>query len=339
MDNVKNILMQIFVFLPLSVIESGAGTLLIVSIYYFSNQFKISEDYLFIILFIISLSILIGLFFLERFLRGFDGLGFSLFFFITMPARFVFQIFTIFFTILSCFCEKIWADYEFDCFTVPECFSYVVFGCMFDLGFSDSSQSGERGIRMRNFCMQLFVLFPVAAAQFVLSKIAFNLMSTAGGPNENQLWVLWLILIFFGLLILSIISTKLRGHIPTDEYFDNKFVYTKKDDGEYLTDAELTEKIENSYRYNPRTTAPEISGYKNESGGWTTFLRPVTILCFLSSSFLVFTQIISILLALIINPCKGRVFSWYGQIDYSQCNCVFLQKLLHFYFGFVIFAY
>ena len=71
-----NLLMQIFVLLPLSAIESAAGVMIILSLVsFFDHQaFELST---LAALFMLALGIivLVGLFFLERKIRDFDEFG------------------------------------------------------------------------------------------------------------------------------------------------------------------------------------------------------------------------------------------------------------------------
>ncbi len=335
---VKNILMQLFVLLPLSAVDTaaGAGVILFIVAIFQPDHMGMDGMILPLILAVVCAGILVGLFFLERKIRDIDELGISLFFLATMPIRLVIQLLSIIFAIISIFWDAIDSDYEYYGETVGETVTYVLLGCTFDVDTRDKPERfGEKDIRLRNTLMQVFVLLPVAMGQFALSCLSFSILGRMGTSDEDPLTFLWLVLILIGLLLLSMLSTALRGHEATGEYYDEHYVYRHKDGADYLSDDEFNERFTNGVAYGD----PEIEGYKRERGGWTTFIRPITILCFLSSSFLVFTQVVSIFISLFINPYKGRVFGWYGEVDYSRCNHPFLQKILHFYLGFVIFEY
>ncbi len=336
MDTFKNILMQIFVLLPIAAIESAASLTIVFFIVSFFQPDYDMGIVMPIVFLVICLGILVGMFFLEKKIRDFDELGFSIFFIVTMPIRIVIQLLSVIFSIISIFWDIIDSDYEYCGDTVGETVTYVLLGCTFDVDRRDKPERfGEKDIRLRNILMQLFVLLPVAAAQFFLSLLAFHFLGNVSSPDADPLTFLWLFLILLGLILLSTISTALRGHEATGEYYDDKYVYSHKDGSPYLSDEEFDEQFRNGVARGD----PEIEGYKRERGGWTMFFRPVTILCFFSSCFLVFTQVLSILIAPFINPYKGRVFAWYGEVDYSRCDHPFLQRLLHFYLGFVIFNY
>ncbi len=363
MDDAKNILMQIFVLLPLAAIESGASAMVIIALVsLFDRSAMDLPTFGAIIMILVGFVVLSGMFYLERKIRDFDEFGVSALFAISMPARVVFQLFSIIFAFISLFADSVFSDYECLCVSVGEYITYVFLGCTFEIdkapsktapsktpakektassnatsSAKDKERASRRDFRARNVCMQLFALLPIAAGQFVMSYFALRIIKDLDSTYMNAVWM---ILIFVGLIVFSMISTRLRGHDPYGEYFDEHFVYEKKGSGgEYHSDDELEEIIDAAYSNDPHAAAPSVSGYKHKSGGWTAYVRPMTVLCFFSSIFLMFTQVISIIIALFISPYKGRAFAWYGAVDYSHCNHPFLQKIMHFYLGFVIYSY
>ena len=196
---------------------------------------------------------------------------------------------------------------------------------------------GEEGIKSRNILMQVFALLPATAVLCFLSVyIITQIMGTPIIPiPKDSIWeVLAPILCGIGILFFAMLVAQLKGHEPAGDYWDKYFRFKK--DGAYRDEEQDYDPEVDDLELTDKSTGKK---WKKVRGGWTTYIRPITLFCILFSPVLVGFQFVSLLIAIFTNPYKGRLFSWYGEIDWDYCSLKVLQKIMHFFFGFVILDY
>lgn len=352
----KNFLMQLFVLLPLSVLETGAGIACGALIYWLATYARdmtpsgTGTVVMVVIFLVLFLGLLVGLFFLLRWICDLDGIILQIVFALLMPIRLPLQIISVILAFIGIFAEGLGSEYEYDAEGFWANVFYLLFYCTFSLGYSSFSFGGFRrpnrdpaskrenkrkrisrfGItKSKNLLVQILVLLPIAAAQFAFFYFIFFVAMDLG--DSMVPWVIGSVLALF---LLSVLSTKLRGHTATGEYFDSEYQFSPGLYGDTPSQAEVNALAQREYSEGRNLSNPGDA--KRTSGGWTTYIHPVTIVCLLSSPFLVFCQIVSILIAAFSDPYEGRLLSWYGEPPYRLCDNVFFQKITHFYFGYVL---
>lgn len=365
----KNLLFQFLVLLPLAIVSSTAGALFIYGIY-FLTQYGITgvtTISLFgieggvsgqgaLILVIGGAILLAALWLIDFKVRGITGAGWIIFDLIIAPLRLFFQwcaIMSAFGAILHRNSKYI-STKNFPDTTFGANLSSVLFNYYNANSYAESKEKkakkeadvdetpkskkrfGETHIKVRNILMQLFVLLPLTG---ILLLLWYNIINPIIEVPKGGLWdILVPILWFIALIFISMIVTQLKGHEIAGDYWEKDFRYKRSTEYGTVYDNE-------EHEYDPDIEDWELrdhstsESWKKTKGGWTTYIRPITILCIIFSPILVFFQVISLLIAIFSNPYKGRLFSWYGDVNWDYCNCKFLQKLLHFFFGFVILKY
>lgn len=198
-----------------------------------------------------------------------------------------------------------------------------------------NSRFGEEKIKSRNIIFQICVLLPITALQCFLT--VFFIKSVIYREAEETWQMVCAVLAIIALPILAGIVAQIRGHAASYEYFDKRIVMEEKKSGmrasadydgdpDEFDNAKLVRKADEK-------------GYKKVSGGWNSVISLTTVFSLLCSGFMVAFQIISVIIAIFSNPYEGRLFSWYGKVNYDYCNHPFAQKILHFFFGCVVLAY
>lgn len=141
----KNFLMQLFVFLPLSAVESVAGAFVIIPIVGFFVPSLDFNAIVAVVLLAVALEVWVGIFFLERKLREFDDEALVQIFFLSMmPLRILFQPIAVILAFIGIFAEGLESDYDYLCEGFWENFFYVLLSCTFSISdYSERSYSGE----------------------------------------------------------------------------------------------------------------------------------------------------------------------------------------------------
>lgn len=213
----------------------------------------------------------------------------------------------------------------------------------------ERSRFGKDAIKSKNIAVQALVLLPLTGAQLWLWTYIV-LLSESDNSDKS---ILIELLCVVGIFILSIINAKIRGHSASYEYYNTHRQYSKGLTNTVDVDMPYTkeevERMENDQysddftRYDMEANERDVdermrkAGYKKLSGGWSVGISFATICCFLLSPVMVFFQAISLLIAIVTNPYRGIIYSWFGFDDaFKYCHAKVLQVILHFFFGFII---
>lgn len=347
----KHFLFHMFVLLPLALLETAGAVFAVLGICSLAGvpvwgETSVGGNELTgqIAMTVIGLLAVLLIGRLDVKIRGFDkddGAGFWVTYLLS-PIRLPLQLIGGVFAFIGIFWDVIEDEPDDD--SPFQNITYVLFHFSFVGGGSGSRKErfGEGHIKSRNILIQIFVMLPVAALQLLMCVLIYQGISSSHRTDDWQIFlpILWFVILF----VLAIISTKLRGHEAADEYYDKNYVYEKRNNYSGEGDEPTEEKLDARHQLaadrglRDYQGMDDFEGYRKKRGGWTSYIRLVTVFCLLFSPILVFCQIISIIIAVFTDPYSGRIFSWYGEIDYRRCNSAFLQKILHFFFDFVVLA-
>lgn len=290
---------------------------------------------------------------IDCFIRDIDGMWPALEL-ITLPLRFILQLVTFIAAIVCAITQNKRVYFFFD-----ESFFSLLFGfCIDGKKYSErparepKERFGEDHIKIRNILGHLFIMLPLTGLQAFMSYLFFKHIAEFDG--NNTFWeiirpFLWIIISF----VAAMIITKIKGHAVSDEFWNDEFKYKNNNlkHGSTVTDTikgddgyskDYNEHGENVYTHIKHKYDPNINdytpptGYTKESGGWTPYIRLITIVCFLLSPIMVFFQAIAFIISLFVNPYEGGVISWYGDCWWANAHMTTFEKILHFLLGIVV---
>lgn len=214
------------------------------------------------------------------------------------------------------------ASIDHDIYSYDEALDIVI-GYLF---YIDLDSDGEIS-SVVNFFTQLLICLPViAAAAFCVYVVA--VLGMAQSCNSVSPIVVYFCMM--GSTLFPFIYCCIRKQ-PTEVVtgFDRDFVFRNRYTGD-----KVTKRASGNYYIDATDTAQEL-GWERVGGGYTSAYTPRFIFTILLSPVLVLTQAVGVIFALIGIFCP-HIYSCYGMIDFDSLRCSFLQKILHFFFSFVI---
>lgn len=267
---------------------------------------------------IFCIVLLIGLAFLAAKLRGFDAfLGVGIFLeTVLAPIAIVRPI--VGFILCLVFKATITTNmYEFNNEALD-----IVIGYLF---YANLDTDGEVS-RVTNFFTQLLICLPViAAAAYCAYRLIHGAANSCADDNPLTIYF-WMM----GSTFMPFLYCSIRKQ-PTEVItgFDRNFKFKHSGTG-----LEYSAKADGNYYLEPTDEARE-AGWERVSGGYTSAYTPRFIFTILLSPIIALTQVIGIIFAFIGIFCP-HIYSCYGMVDFDDVRLPFLQRILHFFFSFVI---
>lgn len=177
--------------------------------------------------------------------------------------------------------------------------------------------------KTKNILMQAFVCIPISGLlAFCWFKGLFELIKF-----NNILFVL---LLFFAVIFISFVHCVVKGQktvVTTrrgDYKYQNKFSF--RSPSHYNTDKFVRLQLAGE---------SEKDGFELSSDGYFTYFSGWTLFTILFAPIFVVTEFIGLIFAFISSP-KNRIYSSYQKLEYSDYKAPFFQRILHFFFNFVI---
>ena len=208
-------------------------------------------------------------------------------------------------------------DYSESMFDAPTPVQMVLqflFGFYFDGGCEVTKWS--------NIANQLFICIPLSVGQGACFWFGVKMLINGEFP-------LFPLFLFMGVTFLSALICAVRGQESSVSYYHGDYKFknvhtgkTVKKYGDYNTKWSLTEEAEDA-------------GWVMTSDGYGSYFTGWMMATIFSVPILCLTQVIGLLFALIASPVT-HIYSSYTKLEYDEFRCSFLQRILHFYFNFVI---
>ena len=196
----------------------------------------------------------------------------------------------------------------------------VVIGYLF---YVNLDTDGEIS-RVANFFTQLLICLPVIAAAGYCAY-RFIAAGVNSCENDNPLTIyFWMM----GSTFMPFLYCSIRKQ-PTEVIngFNPHYKFRNRDTGTEAT----TDSNDPIYL----TGDARSDGWEHVSGGYTSAYTPRFIFTILLSPILVCTQAVGVIIAFISIFCP-HIYSCYGMVDFNDVPVPFLQRILHFFFSFVI---
>lgn len=214
------------------------------------------------------------------------------------------------------------ASVDHDVYSYDEALDIVI-GYLF---YIDLDSDGEISAVV-NFFTQLLICLPVIAAAAACDYIVVVLGIAQSCNSVSPIAVYFCML---GCTFFPFFYCCVRKQ-PTEVItgFDRDFVFKNRYTGD-----KVKTRASGNYYIDATDTAQEL-GWERVSGGYTSAYTPRYIFTILLSPVLLLTQAVGVIFALIGIFCP-HIYSCYGMIDFDSLRCSFLQKVLHFFFSFVI---
>lgn len=196
----------------------------------------------------------------------------------------------------------------------------VVIGYLF---YVNLDTDGEVS-RVANFFTQLLICLPVIAGA---AYCAYRLISGAANScaDDNPLTIYFWML---GSTFMPFLYCTIRKQ-PTEVItgFDPHYKFKNQ-----YTGIEATTTSDDLLY---PTVEARSAGWEHVSGGYTSAYTARFIFTILLSPVLLFTQTVGVIIAFISIFCP-HIYSCYGMVDFDDVPVPFLQRILHFFFSFVI---
>ena len=177
--------------------------------------------------------------------------------------------------------------------------------------------------KVTNILIQLFVCIPVAGVETFCFWKAVDLF-------KNDAFPLIPLFFLFGVTLFSGLLCAIRGQESTVIYYEKKFTFKNRYSNEKRT---LYGRNRGDVYY--LNDDARSAGWEQTSGGYAEHFSSWMIFTILFSPIIAFTQIIGLFFALISSP-STHIISSYAKVDYHYLSCSFFQRILQFFFNFVI---
>lgn len=190
---------------------------------------------------------------------------------------------------------------------------------LFGFYFSGSCEINKT----RNILTQLFILLPVTAPQF--AAVWYAITSFLSGEA---------ILIPFFLLMANTIITylicEIRGQESSVSYYSGDYTFRNRHTGK-----KRTFHTDDRNKYYSLTDSARDAGWEVEASGYGSYFTSWYLFTWFLAPVLLITQFIGLVFALISGP-RTHILSSYAKLDYEDFRAPFFQRILHFFFNFVI---
>lgn len=177
--------------------------------------------------------------------------------------------------------------------------------------------------KFSNILIQLFVCIPVAGLQTFCFWKAVDLFKNGAFPLIPLFFL-------FGVTLFSGLLCAIRGQESTVVYYERKYTfknrYTKKKFTRYSSGRDEQYGLSDYGR---------SVGWEQTSGGYSEYFTGWMIFTWLFSPVMFFAQVIGLFFALISSP-STHIISSYAKVDYDYLSGSFFQRILQFFFNFVI---
>lgn len=210
-------------------------------------------------------------------------------------------------------------------------FTNILFGFIIEM-----DNDGKK----KNLLTLLFYQVPMTAFQLLSLVWIYNIFNDEVLMESNIIiYILKFTFAIFCLFIATYFIVLGRCEEVNFQYFDQNLLIKDKETKvvtkDYLDD-DTVEKYTRNYDNNiPLDRTLDNQGFKRVRGGWTyVFSFPFVcrlILAPINAVLLLITLIIAI-----ISSNEKKILCWYGEVDYSRCKSIFINKILHFLFGFIV---
>ncbi len=207
--------------------------------------------------------------------------------------------------------EKDWMDLSDPLDKVTK----FLFGFYFDGSY--------RITKLRNIITQLFLVLPVSALQCALVWAAIFGLLGAFDPFTT-------LFLFMGNTLITYLLCEIRGQESSVSYYSGDYTFRNRHTGKKRT---FHTDDRNSY-YELSDSAREV-GWEVESSGYGSYFTSWYLFTWFLAPVHFFTQLIGFLFALIAGP-RTHILSSYAKLDYEDFSLPFFQRILHFFFNFVI---
>lgn len=182
---------------------------------------------------------------------------------------------------------------------------------------------GEREVtRWSNLFTILFICIPISGALFGCWYLAYSFFVN-GGDNILNLW-----LGLSGITILSCLFCFVRGQESVVTFYSGDLEYK-------AGDIKINLKVRNENIGRRLNDEARNQGMDVVSNGYGNYFTGWAIATMIFAPVFIFTQIISLIFA-IISFFTDRICSSYTKLDYDDFNYPFWQRILQFFFNFVI---
>lgn len=174
-----------------------------------------------------------------------------------------------------------------------------------------------------NIANQLFVCIPLSAAQGACFWFGAKMLI----EGEFPLIPLFL---FMGVTCLSALICAVRGQESTVSYYHGDYKFKNSYTGKTIT----RHTGDRNTRFSLSNEAID-AGWEMTSDGYGSYFTGWMFATFFSAPILCLTQVVGLIFAIIASP-STHIYSSYTKLEYDEFSCSFLQRILHFYFNFVI---
>ena len=197
----------------------------------------------------------------------------------------------------------------------------AIFGYLFYIELGNEFRMG----RVANLILMIFFVLPLS---FLMAYGLFGMMgSVPSFLSGLNITLLNPVLSFFILLLSAAFLVSIRGCAVTVETYNGNYKFEHRSGAKFKTYSTDLLSLTND--------AIE-AGWGKVSGGFETHISIYLILTLLLSPILCITLTIGTIVA-ILSLFIRPIYSNVGQLDFYEVPLGFLQKILHFFFAFVIY--